>query len=514
MDNLRKRIQANTKVETMLSDMGNFILSTGTNQKLAFLITSKYIKFTQELLEVFADFLPRESIETINNTLESCKKNILPYESCFIQHLKNCSLEFGSKTITLGHKARIITNEKNETVMKTDTFTLEKFSMKNILMHFLNETVLQKILEYKQELSKKETVENMVQTNFWKSQYQDDLNTVYLYISDYYDGFQPFNSIGKHSTPYAIDSVYFSVGPLPLEMSSKLSSIFTSQLSFTGDRKLFNNETIFRYHIEELKSLEEEGLDIPMSDGSSKKVIFVPHVFRGDNKSIKEAMGFVESFNTFYPCVSCKIEKSSLKSQTSLDTSLLRSRENILDDIAKNSPNTTGIKEKSLWLELKTFNPSINSACDIMHDMSEGVIHYDLAQALIYFIQTKKYFDLCLLNNRIQSFNFGKGAKNKPDLISMENLKKNKLPTTAAESLLLLETLPFIIGDLVPKYDDHWQLILLLREISKILFADRYTPGEENFMEQLIIEHHRSVYSQCDKILIYMTFNFISQTLH
>lgn len=54
-------------------------------------------------------------------------------------------------------------------------------------------------------------------------------------------------------------------------ISSQLSTIFTSQISFTGDRKIFGNEKIFECHVKELKSLFEEGLTIKLKNNILKK---------------------------------------------------------------------------------------------------------------------------------------------------------------------------------------------------------------------------------------------------
>lgn len=224
-------------------------------------------------------------------------------------------------------------------------------------------------------------------------------------------------------------------------------------MSFSGDRKLFDNERIFRHHINELQSLFKEGITI--SNSTITKVKFVPHVFRGDNKSIKEAMGFVESFNTNFPCISCKVDRKSLMSQTEVDPALLRTKESILYDVASNKPSETGIKQNCMWMELENFCPSLNAAVDIMHDINEGVIPYDVSQCLYNVIKIEKLFDIDTLNNRIQNYKYDKGTKNKPEIITMENLKAKKLPFTAAESMLFLETLPFIIGDLIPERNKH-----------------------------------------------------------
>lgn len=47
-----------------------------------------------------------------------------------------------------------------------------------------------------------------------------------------------------------------------------------------------------------------------------------------------------------------------------------------------------------------------NFACDIMHDLYEGICQYEWGYILYNFIYVEKHFDLDMLNQRLQYFNF------------------------------------------------------------------------------------------------------------
>lgn len=72
---MRLRVQASEKIETIFCNIGNFILSSGSNQQQAFLITQKFADFTQDVLKVFSSFLPNESLDTMNVVIINIFRN-------------------------------------------------------------------------------------------------------------------------------------------------------------------------------------------------------------------------------------------------------------------------------------------------------------------------------------------------------------------------------------------------------------------------------------------------------
>jgi hypothetical protein len=60
------------------------------------------------------------------------------------------------------------------------------------------------------------------------------------------------------------------------------------------------------------------------------------------------------------------------------DVSYWRNPENYEQDIIKNNETLTGIKERSIFNNLKNFHVTLNSALDSMSDLAEGICHYDM----------------------------------------------------------------------------------------------------------------------------------------
>lgn len=128
-------------------------------------------------------------------------------------------------------------------------------------------------------------------------------------------------------------------------------------------------------------------------------------------------MGFTESFISHFYCRFCKLPISELKHSCVAAIDNLRNPTNYDMDIETDDVKLTGIKEDSIWNIIPFFHVTRNWSCDVMHDILEGVLHYDLILILNNFINEKKLFTTEQLNFRIDKFNFGAKKLNKPPLL-------------------------------------------------------------------------------------------------
>lgn len=108
-----------------------------------------------------------------------------------------------------------------------------------------------------------------------------------------------------------------------------------------------------------------------------------------------------------YPIISvvfCKIDKTESKYQEIENEEYLRNIDNYNSDSLSLSH---GVKEICIWHELPNFHVTKNLSCDLMHDMLEGILRYDMAQIISQLIK-RKYFSLEQLNERIKYLSFQK----------------------------------------------------------------------------------------------------------
>lgn len=118
-----------------------------------------------------------------------------------------------------------------------------------------------------------------------------------------------------------------------------------------------------------------------------------------------------------------------------------------------------GINRTSILEEVPGFSVVTGLPHDIMHDLFEGVVHYELKLFLHYCV-SKRVFTIETLNNRVRGFDFAN--EDKPSLFdpsSIEHLN-NKFSQSAAQCITLIRNLPMLIGDKVPENDKNWYSLL------------------------------------------------------
>lgn len=84
--------------------------------------------------------------------------------------------------------------------------------------------------------------------------------------------------------------------------------------------------------IEELQFLKSKRITINTSEGN-KTIFFILGLLLGDNLGLHSITGFVESFNSRYPCRFCKCTKRETEIDCEQNIALFRSEENYERDV-------------------------------------------------------------------------------------------------------------------------------------------------------------------------------------
>lgn len=163
--------------------------------------------------------------------------------------------------------------------------------------------------------------------------------------------------------------------------------------------------------------------------------------------------------------------------------------------VITNNEKSTRIKEKSIFNNLRNFHVARNSALDLMHDLAEGICHYDMCCIIKHCIDCH-FFTLDQLNNRMSEFDYGSIDKSsEPPYIIQKYLDNLTLKMTATQTLCFVKyfglLIGLLIGDLIPENDSFWLLYRLLREILDIVFAKSNHINHPNILRVLINEHHK-----------------------
>ncbi|XP_017320801.1 uncharacterized protein LOC108264015 isoform X1 [Ictalurus punctatus] len=149
-----------------------------------------------------------------------------------------------------------------------------------------------------------------------------------------------------------------------------------------------------------------------------------------------------------------------------------------------------GVKKSSVLNSLQyQYHCTDNYDDNIMHDLLEGVVQYELKLFFEYLVK-QDYVSLNTLSDRIQSFNYGyTDRKNKPSGVKMDNKSKH-LGLNDIQSWCLLHNTPLIFGYVIERNKNHWNFLLLLIQIVNVVFSYTITDGMICYLKHLICDHH------------------------
>lgn len=170
---------------------------------------------------------------------------------------------------------------------------------------------------------------------------------------------------------------------------------------------------------------------------------------------------------------------------------MLRNVHNYQIDVEINDLKSTGVYKECILNQIISFHVTTNYCVDVMHDLFEGICHYNICHILKYYISEVKIISLETLNNRKQNFNYGTieiGNNSHP--IEKHHLLNFHLKMSAREMMCFINFLPLIIGDLIPNNDDVWLFFLNFLEIIEILMSHKLTQDLISRLKRLIKQHN------------------------
>lgn len=122
-------------------------------------------------------------------------------------------------------------------------------------------------------------------------------------------------------------------------------------------------------------------------------------------------------------------DKNATKELTTEQSNLLRVKNQYVDHLEN---KYFGIKERCIFNDLEYYHIYENQCVDIMHDLYEGVLRYDMANIISKLIHLK-YFTLESLNFKIKYNLYDPHEKNIPPAIKESHLKNGNIICSAAE---------------------------------------------------------------------------------
>ena len=314
-----------------------------------------------------------------------------------------------------------------------------------------------------------------------------------LQIIAYYDEVETCNPLGSSSGKFKIGCVFFTLGNIRPMFRSRLKAIFLIAVAKSPTVKAHGIDSILKPFIADLKTLHDTGISLQFAgkDECWKGTLLA---FLADNLAAHELGGFKESFSFARKfCRSCLTDKQQSQSHFREDQFILRDREShemhcsrLSDPDGASVSIEYGINRKSSLDSIPHFSVAENMPHDVMHDLFEGAVPYELKLLILYCIN-QSYLNIITINHRLSAFDFGYSeVGDKPVLIGEEV----KIRQTASQMWLLARIFPLLVGDLIPRDNPHWDCFLKLLEICDVCTAPVLSADTAAYLELLVEEHH------------------------
>lgn len=322
-----------------------------------------------------------------------------------------------------------------------------------------------------------------------------------LRLQIFYDGMGTTNPLRGHCAPHNVGVFYFIIENLPTHYNSCFQNIHVFALCHTLDLKKNGFGPVLSRFMEDLQTLETEGVTISVPEVGDIQIHATISQFSGDCLAMNEIYGLVCDFSHDYNCAICYSTKEEF-SNNFLDTHFsLRSKQQHAVDLLNVSYSNDsrvihvrGVKHDSVLNGSLFFHTAESRSLDIMHVMSEGIIPYEFSCILHEFIVIRKVIDLDTFNEKVRQMycilEVDKG--NTPaELNKICDPGKGLSPKlTANEIFCLFRNSMYILGDYVDDdADKHWKLFLQLQSIVDIVFAPKLTTSMLNYYSELYEKH-------------------------
>lgn len=445
------------------------------------------------LLEIFQSFANKldgnlkhelsETIDKCDNILRSLKNEYL-----LVKELKKRDLYYDLNVDIIDNSEGLF-NEAGSLTFKNKETSIATISLAHSFRKiFTKNDLLLDVLKNMDDINKNGTFTNIIQGEIWenkKAKYPGKLLIPYFLYSD---DIEVNNPLGSHSSTHSVTNFYYSFPTLPQD-DTKLENIFLAASIKSSYLKKFGVEKCLQSLVDQLILLEVTGINITLN-GETYNPHFILVLILGDNLGLNTVLGYSKSFSGVF-CRFCKTDKKLSEKTACAIPELRRNYDNYHTDLAHNNPSATGIVSDCVFNNIPSFHVLENLTVDAMHDILEGICHYDLSLSIIYFIDTKKYFSLETLNNRKKNFEYGELeiGNISPD-IARGHLKHRHLKMSASEMKTFVMYFPLMVGDMIPPDDEVWLFILSLVQILDKILAYKVTDFSISSLEALIKKHN------------------------
>lgn len=313
-----------------------------------------------------------------------------------------------------------------------------------------------------------------------------------LQVIGYYDELEIVNPIGSYIKKHKLGCMFFFLANVRPQFRSTFKAIHLVAVAKHQDIVKYGIDKFLTPFVEDLKDLYCDGITVSFG-GEERTIYGALLAFLADTLAAHLVGGFKESMSfSLRICRSCMITLPQVKECLVESSCLLRTPAThfeqcslLLGPLHEHYSTSFGIKRLSKLEEVPSFSVINGVPHDIMHDLYEGVVPYELKLLLRHCVHAK-YFTIEELNERIEGYDFG---SNSPVPIDPKLLSKpNKIRQSASQMMALSRELPLLIADTIAHDDQHWHSFLILLKICSIAVSPLCTHDTIAYLRILIEE--------------------------
>lgn len=313
-----------------------------------------------------------------------------------------------------------------------------------------------------------------------------------LRLHFYLDEFEVCNPIGSKRGKHKVLAVYYIIGNLDSKYCSEMKFINLCLLVRYQHLQQFDPHyaIVLKPLIEELEKLATDGINID-ADGNVYNFRAALATFSGDNLSAHSLAGYQRHFNCGRICRFCMANYDEIHVSFREDAYVVRNKE-VHDyhlqalEVSEANGALYGVLHRCPLIDLPYFDVTTAFVPDIMHDMLEGVIP-NVTQKIVQKAVQDKLVTVDILNDRLHEVS--RGLNDRPNPFTPRMLKQSgSIVGSAAQKWQLYLMLARILGTYIDENDASWEVYLLLRDITDVVFAPVVSSSSLVHLEGLVFQ--------------------------
>lgn len=253
-----------------------------------------------------------------------------------------------------------------------------------------------------------------------------------LQIIAYFDELEVTNPIGSYVKTHKLGCLFFTLGNIRPMYRSSLKAIYLLRVTRCENFDRYGIDRFLKPFVDDLKRLYVDGVTVT-TDYTDSTYHGALIAFLSDTQAAHKLGGFKGSMSFARRiCKSCMATRNDIQSLFNEHDFELRTREShekhyqsLIGTNRQENSIEYGVNRTSV-LEVPGFLVATGLLHDIMHDLFEGVVHYELKLFFQYCV-SNAFFSL---NIRLRAFDFG--TEDRPLLIDRASLDlPNKICTVS-----------------------------------------------------------------------------------